>query len=259
MIRYEDVEKTYPGRPEPVVEHFDLEIAAGSFTVLLGRSGSGKTTVLKMANRMLEPSAGRVFIDGTDLARADPIALRRRTGYVLQRIGLLPHFSVAENVALVPRLCGWEAGRVRARVDELLDLVGLEPPTFRERMPAELSGGQQQRVGVARALAAEPSVLLMDEPFGALDPLTRVELRREVGAIHGRLGLTTLMVTHDVVEALLLADCIVVLDQGRVVQRGSPVELLSAPANDFVAKLLSSPRDELEKLESMYDAVEQRG
>ena len=252
MIRYENVTKTYPARAEPVLVDFDLEIEEGTFCVLLGRSGSGKTTALRMPNRMVDPTSGRVLVAGTDVRETDPIALRRKTGYVLQRIGLLPHFSVQENVALVPRLEGWSPARTRERVDELLELVGLEPDLYRARMPNELSGGQQQRVGVARALAAKPRVLLMDEPFGALDPLTRVELRREVGALHRRLGLTTLMVTHDVVEALLLADRIVILDDGRIAQAGAPADVVARPASDFVRQTLSSPKVEIDKLEDLF-------
>jgi osmoprotectant transport system ATP-binding protein len=249
VIRFENVTKQYAGRPERVLSELDLEIDEGSFCVLLGRSGAGKSTALKLVNRLIEPSNGRVFVDGKPVDGQDPIGLRRSIGYVLQRIGLLPHLTVADNVALVPSLCGWSRGRANDRTAELLRLVGLSPDDFAQRLPAELSGGQQQRVGVARALAANPKVLLMDEPFGALDPVTRGDLRREVARLQRLLHITTVMVTHDVTEALLLADEIVVLDHGLVVQRGTPRELWRNPCSDFVARLLESPREDMAELE----------
>jgi osmoprotectant transport system ATP-binding protein len=224
------------------VDHLSLEVARGELLVLLGGSGCGKTTTLKMVNRLIEPSGGSVRVDGRDTRQIEPYELRRRIGYGFQQVGLFPHLSVAENVAVTPSLLGWDAARIRRRVDELLELVQLEPAEFRRRRPDQLSGGQQQRVGLARALAAEPQLLLLDEPFGALDPLTRDHLQRSFQEIRRRLELTVMFVTHDMVEALLLGDRIAVLHEGRLVQVGSPAELLRRPADDTVAELMETPR-----------------
>jgi len=224
-----------------VVDRLSLEVARGELLVLLGGSGSGKTTTLKMINRLVEPSAGRVLIDGADVTAVEPAALRRRIGYAFQQVGLFPHMTVAESVGITPALLGWEAARVAARIDTLLELVELDPATFRDRRPAELSGGQQQRVGVARALAAEPAVLLLDEPFGALDPLTRDRLQQSIISIRTKIGVTIVFVTHDMVEALLLGDRIAVLRDGRLVQLGTPAELLRRPADPYVAQLMETP------------------
>jgi osmoprotectant transport system ATP-binding protein len=251
VIHFENVSKTYlPGAP--VLDEFSLNVDEGCFCVLLGRSGAGKTTALRLVNRLIEPSSGRVLVAGNDVREQDPHVLRRSVGYVLQRVGLLPHLSVAQNVKLVPSLLGWPEARSAERSAELLNLVGLPPAEFSERMPAELSGGQQQRVGLARALAAGPRVLLMDEPFGALDQVTRAGLRREVAKIQRRLGLTTMMVTHDVIEALLLADQVVVMDHGRIVQRGTPGELWRKPESDFVERLFATSRDDFRELERLF-------
>jgi osmoprotectant transport system ATP-binding protein len=228
--------------PVVAVDSLDLEVAEGELLVLLGGSGSGKTTTLKMVNRLIEPSSGSVRIAGQDAGATPPHELRRRIGYVFQKVGLFPHMSVAENVGITPRLLGWDAARVAARVDALLELVELPPDEIRGRRPWELSGGQQQRVGVARALAAEPRLMLLDEPFGALDPLTRDRLQQSFLRLRRRLGLTAIFVTHDMVEALLLGDRIAVMNQGRLVQVGSPAELLRAPADDYVQKLMDTPR-----------------
>jgi osmoprotectant transport system ATP-binding protein len=224
-----------------VVDGLSLAIAPGELVVLLGASGSGKTTTLKMVNRLIEPDGGRVELDGVDVAALPPHELRRRVGYCFQQVGLFPHMTVGENVGITPRLLGWPAGRIGARVDALLELVELEPARFRDRSPASLSGGQQQRVGVARALAAEPSVLLLDEPFGALDPLTRDRLQRSFLAIARRLDLTAIFVTHDVLEAFAIADRIAVLNGGRVEQLDPPSALLAAPATAHVRDLLAVP------------------
>jgi osmoprotectant transport system ATP-binding protein len=224
------------------VEDLTLEVARGELLVLLGGSGSGKTTTLKMVNRLIEPSAGCVRIAGRDTRELAPHALRRGIGYSFQQVGLFPHLSVARNVAITPQLLGWSAPRIAARVDELLNLVELEPSAFRERRPGQLSGGEQQRVGLARALAAEPEVVLLDEPFGALDPLTRDRLQRWFGALRRRLGFTAIFVTHDMVEALALGDRIAVLNRGRLAQVGTPSELLNAPADSYVAELMATPR-----------------
>ena len=234
MIRLEAVTKRYGGTV--AVDGLSLEVAEGETCVLVGPSGCGKTTTLKMVNRLVEPTSGRVVVGGRDVATVDPVALRRGIGYVIQQVGLFPHLDVAANVATVPRLLGWDRERTRARVDGLLDLVGLDAATFRHRRPEELSGGQRQRVGVARALAADPPVLLMDEPFGAVDPVTRARLQEEFVRLQGELGKTVVLVTHDIDEALRLGDHLAVLAEGgRLAQHGPPAEILARPASEFVA------------------------
>jgi osmoprotectant transport system ATP-binding protein len=223
------------------VADVSFSVGAGELLALVGGSGSGKTTTLKMINRLIEPDAGRVTIDGQDAASVEPHRLRRSIGYVFQGVGLFPHMTVAENAALPLRLLGWPRERVRARVDELLALVELDAG-LAARFPAELSGGQQQRVGVARALAASPRVMLLDEPFGALDPLTRDRLQSSFDALRRRLGLTAVFVTHDVAEALLLADRIGVMRSGRLVQLGTAAEIARSPADEDVARLIDTPR-----------------
>ncbi|KAA2212267.1 ABC transporter ATP-binding protein [Teichococcus oryzae] len=224
MIRFEGVSRRYG--EQVAVDRVTLEVPRGSICVLLGESGSGKSTLMRMVNRLVEPSAGRVLVDGRDVAGAEPEALRRGIGYVIQSVGLFPHWRVGDNIATVPRLLGWDAARVARRVDVLLDLVGLDAALFRDRFPHELSGGQAQRVGLARALAADPPLLLMDEPFSALDPGTRRGLQSALREIHAETGKTILFVTHDVEEALTLADTLAVLDQGRLVAQGSSASLL---------------------------------
>ena len=220
---------------------------------MLGESGSGKTTLLKMINRLIDPDDGEIRIAGRDIRAEDPVALRRTIGYVIQQAGLLPHLSVGDNVAMVPRLLRWAAADIARRVDELLDMVGMPAAEFRERFPDQLSGGQRQRVGVARALAALPGVLLLDEPFGALDPITRVALQGELRRIHRDLKLTTLLVTHDMVEALTLADRVVVMCAGEVRQIAAPHELLAAPADDYVARLVGVVREQSAKLQALAE------
>jgi osmoprotectant transport system ATP-binding protein len=210
------------------VRDLTLEVRAGETLVLLGRSGSGKTTILKLINALRMPTAGEVVVEGRATSVWEPFRLRRRIGYVIQEIGLFPHFTVAENVALVPRLERWDAARTHARVDELLSLVGLEPTRFRDRAPRDLSGGQRQRVGLARALAAEPPLLLLDEPFAALDPLTRAELQREFVSLVRRLGTTAVFVTHDVREAMRVGTRLALLSEGRLVYEGAPEGLRAA-------------------------------
>jgi osmoprotectant transport system ATP-binding protein len=228
------------------VRNVSLEIAKGELVAVLGESGSGKTTLVKMVNRLVDPDEGSVIVDGRDVRATDAVALRRTIGYVIQHVGLLPHMTVAENVAMVPKLLGWELAAIDARVAELLALVGLTE--MRARFPDQLSGGQRQRIGVARALAAKPKLLLLDEPFGALDPITRVGLHGELRRIHHDLGLTTLMVTHDMVEALTLADRIAVMYRSELRQVGTPAELASHPADDYVAKLMTMARQQGEQL-----------
>jgi osmoprotectant transport system ATP-binding protein len=231
-----------------VVRDVTMTVARGELVAILGESGSGKTTLLKIINRLVEPDAGVVKIDGREVRGEDPVALRRTIGYVIQNVGLLPHLTVAANVAMVPRLLGWPGEQTRARVDELLDLVGLTAATYRDRYPDQLSGGQRQRVGVARALAARPRVLLMDEPLGALDPLTRVALQDELRRIHRELGLTSILVTHDMVEAMVMADRIAVMLRGELRQLATPEELVASPADDYVARLVAMARRQGEQL-----------
>ncbi|CAI2440159.1 MULTISPECIES: ABC transporter ATP-binding protein [Serratia] len=232
MIQFNQVSKIFQGKP--AVDDLTLQIAKGEFAVLIGTSGSGKSTTLKMINRLIEHDQGKIYFADEEIQKFKPQDLRRRMGYAIQSIGLFPHWTVEENIATVPQLLKWPRARIRDRVTELLELLHLEPELFRHRYPHQLSGGQQQRVGVARALAADPEVLLMDEPFGALDPVTRTALQTEIARIHHLSGRTIVLVTHDIDEALALADRIVLLDQGRIVQQGTPLELLTAPANDFV-------------------------
>ena len=235
------------------VDDLSLRVDEGELLVLLGGSGSGKTTMLKMVNRLIEPSAGRIIIEGQDIGALEPHALRRRIGYVFQRVGLFPHMTVAENVAVTLTLLGWDRGRIRSRVDVLLELVELPPALVRERRPSELSGGQQQRVGVARALAASPRVMLLDEPFGALDPLTRDRLQQSFLRIRRQLDLTAIFVTHDMVEALLLGDRIAVLNEGRLVQVGTPRELLRLPADDYVRQLMETPTRQARVVDTLLE------
>jgi len=233
------------------VDDICCEVADGELVVLLGESGCGKTTTLKMINRLIEPSGGAVRVDGSDTRGQDPVALRRRIGYVFQGIGLFPHMTVAGNVAVVPRLLGWPQGRIDERVAELLELVGLPRSAYGDRKPRELSGGQRQRVGLARALAGQPRILLMDEPLGALDPLTRDAMQDEIRRIHHELGLTTVMVTHDMTEALLMADRIAVMRGGRMIRVGTPHELLTEPGDEYVARLMETPKRQADRLEAM--------
>ncbi|HWS54358.1 MAG TPA: ATP-binding cassette domain-containing protein [Pyrinomonadaceae bacterium] len=221
-VSFRNVTFAAPGAGAPIIDGLSLNVQRGETLVLLGESGCGKTTTLRLINRLLAPTAGAVLVGGRDTREWDEIELRRRTGYVIQEAGLFPHFTVERNVALVPTLRGWDGGRVRARVRELLELVGLDPERFAARYPSELSGGQRQRVGVARALAADPPLLLMDEPFGALDPLTRAALQREFAALQRRLAKTVVLVTHDVREALALGTRVALMSAGRVVLLDTP-------------------------------------
>lgn len=240
MIRIRELSKRYGDTT--VVDRLSLDVGAGELLVLVGSSGCGKTTTLKMINRLVEPSAGSVHIAGEDTSGLAPAELRRRIGYGFQQVGLFPHMTVSENVAITPTLLDWGSERIRARVNQLLELVELAPAEFRDRSPHELSGGQQQRVGLARALAGEPEVLLLDEPFGALDPLTRDRLQQSFARIRRDLGLTVVFVTHDMVEALLLADRIAVMHAGALIQLGTPADLLGRPADERVAELMATPR-----------------
>ncbi|MGW5573236.1 ABC transporter ATP-binding protein [Nocardia thailandica] len=230
------VTKSYPGQADPAVDAVSLTIPAGQIVVLVGQSGCGKTTTLRMINRLIEPTAGTITIGGRDAAAVDADELRRGIGYAIQQAGLFPHMTVAKNIATVPSLSGWDRARIGARVDEMLTLVGLDPDTYRDRYPRQLSGGQQQRVGVARALAADPPVLLMDEPFGAVDPITRASLQDELLRLQGELGKTIVFVTHDFAEAVKLGDRIAVLGpRSSILQYDTPAAILAAPADETVA------------------------
>jgi osmoprotectant transport system ATP-binding protein len=251
-IAFEEVVQRFPGGARPVLDGISLEIAQGEFVAIVGPSGSGKTTLLRLINRLADPMQGSVSVDGSLTVQSDPVSLRRRIGYVFQGVGLFPHLSVAENIAITPRLLGWPAAKTNERVDELLELVRL-PRGYGTRMPAELSGGERQRVGVARALAANPKIVLMDEPFGALDPVTREALSRDYRELHGRLGLTSVMITHDILEALLLADRILVLHEGRIIEDGSPAELMRAPKQDFTRALMQMPAAQAKRLAALME------
>ncbi|MGY1839320.1 MULTISPECIES: ATP-binding cassette domain-containing protein [unclassified Modestobacter] len=240
-IRLDGVTKRYPGQDQPAVDGVSLDIPAGETVMFVGPSGCGKTTLLKMINRLIEPSGGSIHLGDEDVTRQDPDQLRRRIGYVIQAGGLFPHMTVGTNIGMVPRMLGWDKERVTARIDELLELVGLDPEVYRDRYPKELSGGQQQRVGVARALAADPPVLLMDEPFGAVDPITRQRLQDELLRIQEELGKTIVFVTHDFDEAVKLGDKIVVFDVGaRIVQYDTPEAILAEPAEEYVADFVGA-------------------
>jgi len=241
MIRLESVSKRFPNG-HVAVRDLTLEVGTGETCMLVGPSGGGKTTTLKMINRLVEPTGGRILLGGEDVTHIDPVHLRLRIGYVIQQVGLFPHLSVADNVATVPRLLGWDRARIRRRVDELLELVGLDPGRFRKRYPSQLSGGQQQRVGVARALGADPPVLLMDEPFGAIDHITRQRLQNEFLRIQDEMRKTVVFVTHDIDEAVKLGDRIAVLSEGMLVQYDAPAAILAKPASELVADLLGHDR-----------------
>jgi len=242
MIRLEGLGKRY-GDGTVAVESLDLVVPEGELVCLVGPSGCGKTTTLKMINRLIEPTSGRIVLDGDDVTRVDPVQLRRRIGYVIQQVGLFPHQSIADNVATVPRLLGWDKKRSRARAGELLELVGLDPETYADRYPPQLSGGQRQRVGVARALAADPPVLLMDEPFSAIDPIARDRLQGEFLRVQQEVRKTIVFVTHDIDEAVRLADRIAVFKQGgRLEQYDTPATILGTPASPFVADFVGAER-----------------
>ncbi len=239
MITLDGLTKVYAGGG-PAVDRVSMEIPEGATVALIGPSGCGKSTTLRMINRLIEPTAGKILVGGEDVTTMDPVLLRRRIGYVIQQVGLFPHMTAAQNIAVVPQLLGWTQARIAARTDELLDLVGLDPGETRPRYPWQLSGGQRQRVGVARALAADPPVLLMDEPFGAIDPVARGRLQDEFKLILSRVKKTVVIVTHDLDEAIKLGDRMAIMRAGRLVQYDTPEAILSAPADAFVAQFIGS-------------------
>jgi len=253
LIVYVNVGKHFAGRGDErvlAVDDVSLEVAEGEFLAIVGGSGSGKTTLLRLANRLIEADSGTIKVEGEEVRALDPVQLRRRIGYVFQSGALFPHITVAGNIGITPKLLGRPAAEISARVDELLDLVQLDRTQHRDRLPQELSGGQRQRVGVARALAAKPRIVLMDEPFGALDPLTRDALGDDYRALHRKLGLTTVMITHDMTEALLLADRIAVMRAGKLLALGTPAELTQS-GDAYVAELLRTPRRQAERLNAL--------
>jgi osmoprotectant transport system ATP-binding protein len=258
MISLRQVSKSFDGGRTFAVREVTLDIAERVFVAIVGDSGSGKTTLLKMINRLVDADGGCVLVAGKPVGADAPYSLRRRIGYVFQGIGLFPHLNVAENIGITPRLLGWTDADIRARVEELIDLVSL-PRSYLGRMPSELSGGQQQRVGVARSLAARPSIMLMDEPFGALDPITRDTLGAEYRHLHEQMGLTTVMVTHDVMEAVLLSDRIIVMRQGAIVADGHPHELLLTHPDPGVHALMDMPRRQAERVRALMQDRAQRG
>jgi osmoprotectant transport system ATP-binding protein len=242
MIEIRGLVKQYRGAARPAVDHLTLTVPDGCVCVLIGPSGCGKTTTMRMINRLVEPDAGSIRVGGRDVTHIDPVSLRRSIGYVIQQVGLFPHWTIADNIATVPKLLGWDEGRIATRVDELLELVGMEPATFRPRFPRELSGGQKQLVGVARALAADPPVMLMDEPFASLDPITRGRLQDEFLRILRSLRKTIVFVTHDIDEALKLGDHIAILRDGTLVQYDTPGAILARPADAFVESFVGTDR-----------------
>lgn len=242
MIELVNVTKIYTGQKEPAIKELNLSVKEGESCVLVGPSGCGKSTTLRMINRLIDPTSGSIMINGKDIRGTDPDRLRMGIGYVIQQIGLLPHRTVAENIAIVPRLYGWPKEKIRARTDELLELIGLDPETTRYKYPAQLSGGQMQRVGVARAMAVDPPIMLMDEPFGAVDPIARNYLQDEFLRLQSVMRKTICFVTHDINEAIKMGDSIAIFNKGELVQHGSPQEILSNPANDFVNDFIGYDR-----------------
>jgi osmoprotectant transport system ATP-binding protein len=247
LIAFAHVGKSFDDGRVKAVHDVTLEVAAGEFLAIVGGSGSGKTTLLRLANRLIEADSGSITVEGEDVRALDAVSLRRRIGYVFQSGGLFPHISVGGNIGITPKLIGTAAPEISARVDELLDLVRLDRAQYRDRFPHELSGGQRQRVGVARALAAKPRIVLMDEPFGALDPITRDALGDDYRSLHNKLGLTTVMITHDITEAILLADRVAVMRAGRLVAQGTPAELSNSDET-YVSELLRTPRRQADRL-----------
>jgi osmoprotectant transport system ATP-binding protein len=258
VISFENISKTYAGGRVTALDHVSLAVREREFLAIVGPSGSGKTTLLRLVNRLIEASEGTVRVESEDVRGLDPVTLRRRIGYVFQGVGLFPHLTVAENIGITPKLLGWDKARIARRVDELIELVRLDRALHRERFPRQLSGGEGQRVGVARAIAASPRIVLMDEPFGALDPITRDALAQDYRRLHDELGLTTVMITHDTLEAVLLADRIAVMREGRLIADGTPQALLGANQDDYVTALMGMPRRQAERLRAFVERPQPR-
>lgn len=253
MIRFEHVNKSYGNNT--VIRDLNLTVEQGQLVVLIGPSGCGKTTTLRLINRLIDPSGGKLYIDGKDASALDPVELRRTIGYVIQEIGLFPHMTIEQNVEIVPKLLKWPEEKRRARTRELFELIDMDPDVYLDRYPANLSGGQQQRIGVLRALAAQPPIILMDEPFGALDPITRENLQDEIKSLQKKLKKTIIFVTHDMSEAIKLADVIVLMKDGEIVQQASPEELLNNPANAFVEQFIGKHRQHQIALDKVKDIM----
>lgn len=251
-IVYQAICKKFKGNAQWAVDHVQAEIKEGEFITILGSSGCGKTTLLKMTNRLIEPTEGKVILFGEDIGTVDPVVVRRRMGYVIQQVGLFPHMTIEENIAAIPKILKWEPERTAARVTELLELVGLDPEQYRRRYPGQLSGGQQQRIGLARALATDPKIMLLDEPFGAIDAITRLNLQNELKRIHGGTNKTFLLVTHDINEAFKLGSRVMIMNEGRLLQFDTPEEIIRHPADPFVEMLICSAREQESFWESAF-------
>lgn len=239
-VEFRNVVKQFPGAGYPALDHVSLKIEEGELVTILGTSGCGKTTMIKLINRLYEPDSGEILLNGTDIRQLDPIRLRQGIGYVIQQIGLFPHMTVYNNIATVPKILKWDKQKIDRRVTELMEMIGLDPEEFKQRYPSQLSGGQQQRIGLIRALAANPRIMLLDEPFGAIDAINREKLQDELQRIHRKAGKTFLFVTHDIREALKLGTRVLIMDKGKIVQYGTPEEIQNHPAADFVKSLLRS-------------------
>jgi len=250
-ILYQGVTKKFKGVTTNSVDHVDAAIKEGEFITILGSSGCGKTTLLKMTNRLYEPTEGKIILFGEDISTVDPIVVRRRMGYVIQQVGLFPHMTIEDNIAAIPKLLKWDKEKIEKRVTELLELIDLDPAMYRKRFPSQLSGGQQQRVGLARALVTDPKIMLMDEPFGAIDAITRLNLQNELKKLHQGMKKTFLLVTHDINEAFKLGDRVMIMNEGKLLQFDVPQNIVQNPADEFVETLIRSARDQ----EEFWEAV----
>ncbi|MDO4615843.1 MAG: ABC transporter ATP-binding protein [Lachnospiraceae bacterium] len=243
-IEYQDIVKKYEGSQAYSVDHVSAQIREGEFITILGSSGCGKTTLLKMTNRLIDPTEGKIVLFGENIAQVDPVVVRRRMGYVIQQVGLFPHMTVEENIGIIPKLEGWDKERIHQRVTELLELVELKPDEYRTRYPSQLSGGQQQRIGLARALVTDPKIMLLDEPFGAIDAITRLNLQNELMRIHQGMNKTFLLVTHDINEAFRLGNRVMIMNEGKLLQFDTPANIIRHPADPFVETLIASTKEQ---------------